>query len=152
MSAQTTATTPIPVTVLIVDDEAPVLHLLDRILQSAGYVTRLASSGVDALAVAEGEGTIDILLTDLMMPEMNGDEVARRMRLRRPALKVLYYTGFCDRLFEEKPTLWEDEAFLEKPCGPTAVLQAVALLRNQNRCMGPLKIGAPATLPFVGAT
>ena len=86
---------PVPSTVLIVDDEEPIRRLLDRMLQGAGYVTRLASSGADALAVAEGAGEIDLLVTDMMMPEMNGDEVARRLRQKHPALKVLYYTGFA---------------------------------------------------------
>jgi len=140
-------------TVLIVDDEEPIRSLVDRVLQSAGYVTRLASSGADALAVAEGPDPIDLLVTDMMMPEMNGDEVARRLRQKHPALRVLYCTGYCDRLFDEKGTMWEDEAFIEKPCSPRALLEAVSLLRNSNRCIGDVyleqtrgpAIGTPAS-------
>ena len=122
-----------PATILIVDDEEPIRRLVDRILQSAGYATRLASSGADALALADGPGPIDLMVTDMMMPEMNGDEVARRLRQRYPALKVLYYTGFTDRLFDEKGTMWEDEAYLEKPSGVRGLLEAVSLLFNANR-------------------
>jgi DNA-binding NarL/FixJ family response regulator len=68
-----------------------------------------------------------------MMPEMNGDAVARRLRQKYPALKVLYYTGFADRLFDEKRTMWEDEAYLEKPSGVRGLLEAVSLLWNGNR-------------------
>ena len=50
------------------------------------------------------------------MPQMTGDELARRLRQDEPALKVLYLTGYSDQLFKEKITLWQDEAFLEKPC------------------------------------
>ena len=126
--------TPIPpATILIVDDEEPIRRLVDRILQSAGYLTRLASSGADALAVADGPDPIDLMVTDMMMPEMNGDEVARRLRQKYPALKVLYYTGFADRLFNEKGTMWEDEAYLEKPSGVRGLLEAVSLLYNRNR-------------------
>ena len=50
------------------------------------------------------------------------------MRHDEPTLKVLYLTGFSDRLFKEKSTLWEDEAFLEKPCSVKGLLQAVSLL------------------------
>ena len=126
--------TPIPpATILIVDDEEPIRRLVDRILQSAGYLTRLASSGADALAVADGPDPIDLMVTDMMMPEMNGDEVARRLRQKYPALKVLYYTGFADRLFNEKGTMWEDEAYLEKPSGMRGLLEAVSLLRSGNR-------------------
>lgn len=136
-------------TVLIVDDEEPIRHLVDRTLQNAGYVTRLASSGAAALAVAEGPDTIDLLVTDMMMPEMNGDEVARRLRQKHPALKVLYYTGHSDRLFDDKGTMWEDEAFLEKPCGPRALLEAVSLLRNRNRCIGDVYLDQ-THLPVTG--
>jgi len=122
-----------PATILIVDDEEPIRRMVDRILQSAGYVTRLASSGADALAIADGPGPIDLMVTDMMMPEMNGDEVARRLRQKYPALKVLYYTGFTDRLFDEKGTMWEDEAYLEKPSGVRGLLEAVSLLYNRNR-------------------
>ena len=122
-----------PATILIVDDEEPIRRMVDRILQSAGYVTRLASSGADALAIADGPGPIDLMVTDMMMPEMNGDEVARRLRQKYPALKVLYYTGFADRLFNEKGTMWEDEAYLEKPSGVRGLLEAVSLLYNRNR-------------------
>lgn len=122
-----------PATILIVDDEEPIRRMVDRILQSAGYVTRLASSGADALAIADGPGPIDLMVTDMMMPEMNGDEVARRLRQKYPALKVLYYTGFADRLFNEKGTMWEDEAYLEKPSGMRGLLEAVSLLRSGNR-------------------
>jgi len=135
-------------TVLIVDDEEPIRSLVDRVLQSAGYVTRLASSGADALAVAEGPDPIDLLVTDMMMPEMNGDEVARRLRQKHPALRVLYCTGYCDRLFDEKGTMWEDEAFIEKPCSPRGLLEAVSLLLNGNRRIGDVyleRTRVPAT-------
>jgi two-component system, cell cycle sensor histidine kinase and response regulator CckA len=122
-----------PATILIVDDEEPIRRLVNRILQSAGYITRVASSGADALGVADGPEPIDLMVTDMMMPEMNGDEVARRLRQKYPALKVLYYTGFADRLFDEKRTMWEDEAYLEKPSGVRGLLEAVSLLWNGNR-------------------
>jgi two-component system cell cycle sensor histidine kinase/response regulator CckA len=63
-----------------------------------------------------------------MMPQMQGDELARRLRQRQPALKVLYLTGYSDQLFKDKITLWEDEAFLDKPCSVKGLLEAVSLL------------------------
>ena len=54
------------------------------------------------------------------------------MRAQRPSLKVLYLTGFSDRLFKEKVTLWADEAFLEKPCSVKGLLEAVALLLSDQ--------------------
>jgi two-component system cell cycle sensor histidine kinase/response regulator CckA len=116
-----------PVRILIVDDEESILTYVDRVLSKAGYRTTLAMNGPDAIKVAAASGRLDLLLTDVMMPEMTGAELARRLRQGQPHLKVLYLTGFADQLFTEKVTLWEDEAFLEKPCSAAALLQAVSL-------------------------
>jgi two-component system, cell cycle sensor histidine kinase and response regulator CckA len=121
--------TPKPsISVLIVDDEAPLRRFVDRVLTQAGYTTTTASDGPEAIEAAAKLGSFDLLVTDLMMPQMTGDELARRLRQSQPSLKVLYLTGFSDRLFKEKVTLWEDEAFLEKPCTINGLMEAVALL------------------------
>jgi CheY-like chemotaxis protein len=78
--------------------------------------------------VAAEHGPFDILVTDLMMPQMTGDELARRLRQNDPRMRVLYLTGFSDSLFKEKVTLWQDEAYLDKPCSVKGLLQAVSLL------------------------
>jgi CheY-like chemotaxis protein len=114
--------------VLIVDDEEPLLRFVDRVLTQAGYTTTTAADGPAAIEAAAKLGSIDLLVTDLMMPQMTGDELARRLRQNQPSLKVLYLTGFADRLFKEKVTLWQDEAFLEKPCSIKGLMEAVALL------------------------
>ena len=115
--------------ILVVDDEEPVRKFVDRVLKDAGYETAMAVDGTDALETALREKEpFDILLTDVMMPQMTGDELARRLRHNDPGLKVLYLTGFSDKLFKEKVTLWEDEAFLDKPCSVKGLLQAVSLL------------------------
>jgi CheY-like chemotaxis protein len=114
--------------VLIVDDEESVLKFVERVLHEAGYKTYVAHDGVEALEVAQKLGSFDLLVTDVMMPKMLGDELARRLRQHEPKLKVLYLTGFSDRLFKEKSTLWEDEAFLDKPCSVKGLLEAVSLL------------------------
>lgn len=117
-----------PSRVLVVDDEEPVRKFVDRVLTEAGYETTLASDGPHALQVASEPGRFDVLVTDVMMPEMTGDELARRLRQSEPRLKVLYLTGFSDHLFKERVTLWEDEAFLDKPCSVKGLRQAVSLL------------------------
>jgi len=119
-----------PLSVLVVDDEEPVRRFVDRVLRQGNYRTTLASDGPDALRAAAERGPFDILVTDLMMPEMTGDELARRLRKDDPRLKVLYLTGFSDSLFKEKVTLWEDEAYLDKPCSVQGLLQAVSLLQS----------------------
>jgi CheY-like chemotaxis protein len=118
---------PRPLTVLIVDDEEPVRNFVERVLREAGYETATASDGAEALETARGK-QIDLLLTDVNMPQMSGDELARRLRAEDPGLKVLYLTGFSDQLFKEKNTLWQDEAYLEKPCSIAGLREAVALI------------------------
>jgi two-component system cell cycle sensor histidine kinase/response regulator CckA len=113
---------------LIVDDEESVRGYVERVLRDAGYDTAVAAGGPEALAAAERIGAFDVLVTDVMMPDMTGDELARRLRGSDPKLKVLYLTGYSDRLFKEKMTLWEDEAFLDKPCSVKGLREAVALL------------------------
>jgi two-component system cell cycle sensor histidine kinase/response regulator CckA len=124
--AESRSTAAEPARVLIVDDEESIRTYVDRVLSKAGYRTTLATGGPDAIGFAAAD-KFDLLLTDVMMPDMTGAELARRLRQSNPLLKVLYLTGYTDQLFTEKVTLWEDEAFLEKPCSPEALLQAVSL-------------------------
>jgi two-component system cell cycle sensor histidine kinase/response regulator CckA len=116
-----------PVSILIVDDEEAIRTYVDRVLCKAGYHTKLAGDGPAAIGAAAEGDRFDLLLTDVMMPDMTGAELARRLRMGNPLLKVLYLTGCTDQLFAEKATLWQDEAFLEKPCSPEALLEAVSL-------------------------
>lgn len=117
-----------PWRVLVVDDEEPVRRFVERVLQQGNYQTMLAADGAEAVKIAAEHEPFDILVTDLMMPQMTGDELARRLRQNEPTLKVLYLTGFSDSLFKEKATLWQDEAYLDKPCSVAGLLQAVSLL------------------------
>jgi two-component system cell cycle sensor histidine kinase/response regulator CckA len=122
---------PVPVgPVLIVDDEEPVVKFVDRVLRDAGYKTVTAGSGPDAIETAKRIGPLGALVTDVMMPGMTGDELARILRQTEPNLKVLYLTGYSDRLFKEKAVLWADEAFLDKPCTIKGLCEAVSLLLN----------------------
>jgi len=113
---------------LIVDDEEPVVKFVDRVLRDAGYKTVTASNGPEAIETAKKIGPLGALVTDVMMPGMSGDELARILRQTEPNLKVLYLTGYSDRLFKEKATLWADEAFLDKPCTMKGLREAVSLL------------------------
>jgi two-component system, cell cycle sensor histidine kinase and response regulator CckA len=113
--------------VLIVDDEETILRLVQRVLSGAAYDTFATTEPTTALALGSSGRVFDLLVTDLMMPGMQGDELARRLRLHRPDLKVLYLTGFADRLFDVRTTLWENEAFVEKPVTPNGLLEAVSL-------------------------
>ena len=94
----------------------------------------------------ESEPPFDLLVTDLRMPGMGGDELARQVRQRQPELKVLYLTGFSDQLFRDKGAMWEGEAFLEKPVTATGLLEAVSLLLY-GRIVSRLPTEQPAGSP-----
>ena len=117
-----------PLRALVVDDEETVRRFVARVLSEHGYDVTLGEDGPSALAIAQKETPFDILVTDLMMPGMNGDELARQMRQLQPGLKILYLTGYSDKLFKDKVQLWQDEAFLDKPCSIKGLLEAVSLL------------------------
>ena len=114
--------------ILVVDDEPSVVEFAACALQGAGYETMTATSADAGMQICENQGSPDLLLTDLRMPRMSGDELASRLRQRDPDLKVLYLTGYSDQLFRSKQTLWDGEAFLEKPCTISGLLEAVSLL------------------------
>jgi len=117
-----------PVRVLIVDDEAGMRQYVDRIMSDAGYETALAADGEQAIELCGRVPPFDLMITDEMMPRIAGHQLARYMRERYLDVKVLYLTGFRDVLFREKGSLWADEAFLDKPCTPDDLLQAVSML------------------------
>jgi len=121
-----------PLSILVVDDEQSVQKFVERVLRDSGYATTTAGDGPEAIEAAAKMEHFDLLVTDVMMPQMTGDELARRLRIQHPSLKVLYLTGFSDRLFKEKVTLWADEAFLDKPCSVKGLQQAVSLLMFEH--------------------
>jgi CheY-like chemotaxis protein len=112
--------------VLVVDDEPAIVQYVVRVLAPAGYETVSAHDGPSALAAA-ASGPFDLLLTDLAMPGMSGDELARLLRAEHPDLPILYFTGFSDRLFVDRQRLWAREAFLDKPVTSQGLLEAVSL-------------------------
>ena len=114
--------------VLIVEDDPWTREFIDRVLRDAGYATARMVDGQEGLEFAEQFGPFDLLLTDVVMPRMDGAELARRLRRFEPHLKVLYFTGYRDRLFQDRAELWDDEALLDKPASPTGILSAVSEL------------------------
>ena len=80
-------------TILIVDDEETVLKVAQRMLVRLGYTVTSVSTGPEALAAARGMGTIDVLLTDVVMPGMTGPELARRMSAIHPETRIVYMSG-----------------------------------------------------------
>jgi two-component system cell cycle sensor histidine kinase/response regulator CckA len=111
-------------TVLLVEDEPVVLRLARDLLAENGYRVLAASSGSDALSIARKETEIiHMLITDVVMPEMSGPELADRMRKLRPGMRVLYMSGYTDDEMLCRKGLPENSAFLQKPFTPHQFLQ-----------------------------
>ncbi|MCX5770728.1 MAG: response regulator [Candidatus Hydrogenedentes bacterium] len=103
-------------TILVVEDETSVRKLACNILKSHGYDVIEAGSSPDALRLAEAHGgPIDLLLTDVVMPQMNGRELYRQIALLRPDLKVLYMSGYTDDVIAHHGVLDAQIEFLQKP-------------------------------------
>ena len=103
-------------TILLVEDEDGVRELLEEILSAQGYRVLAASRGVEALQISELlDDEIQVLVTDVVMPHMSGHELAMRLRARRPALRVLYLSGYTDDAIAHHGIVEVDASFLQKP-------------------------------------
>jgi PAS domain S-box-containing protein len=103
-------------TVLVVEDEEQVMKVAKRVLQQNGYTVLAASDPNEALRLAEGhKGEIHLLLTDVVMPYMNGKDLQLRMREARPAIKTIFMSGFPADIIARHGILEEGIDFLPKP-------------------------------------
>lgn len=113
-------------TILLVEDEAVVRDLVCEILNESGYVVLSANSGLDAMKItAEHIRSIDLLITDVVMPEMSGPELADILRRARGDMRVLYMSGYTDDAVLVRQGLPENSAFIRKPYTPQQFLQKV---------------------------
>lgn len=119
-------------TILIVEDEEGVRKLARRILEQSGYTILEASSGAEAIEICrrkqQQQGSsevVQLLLTDVVMPSMHGQEVALQLRKLYPHLKVLYMSGYSDRAITQHGVIETGADILEKPFTPIGLLQKV---------------------------
>jgi PAS domain S-box-containing protein len=106
-------------TLLVVEDEEGVRVLVRDYLRMNGYTVLEAGDGEEALRLAgEHSGAISLMITDVIMPGMNGRELAERMALLRPNMKVLYISGYAETAVYRKGVLEQGAPFLQKPFGP----------------------------------
>jgi CheY-like chemotaxis protein len=119
-------------TVLLVEDEEQVLKFVHEVLRRKGYDVLVAQSPREALAIsAEYVGTIDLLLTDVIMPEMTGPELAGHLVAGRPDMKVLYMSGYTDGVVLPHEVGGSAGSFLQKPIIPEVLCGKV------RRILGP---------------
>lgn len=112
--------------ILVVEDESAVLNLARRMLQKAGYEVLTAGTPAEALRVVDQHGgAIDLLLTDVVMPEMNGSELVERLHARYPALKCALMSGFSADVIGERGLMQKNVPFLRKPFSVEALTSTV---------------------------
>jgi len=103
-------------TVLLVEDEEGLRELIDELLEESGYHVLAAENPTKAIEIAERhEGVIHLLLTDVVMPQMNGRELARRVKQRRPDVRVLYMSGYTEDTIANQGVLEAGSSLISKP-------------------------------------
>ena len=113
-------------TVLMVEDQPRVRELVESALRRHGYRVLSAADAHEALELfgREADG-IDLLITDVIMPDINGVELANRLRSSHPDLPTIFMSGYSDEFLEQRTGLGTDSAFLQKPFSMTELLRAV---------------------------
>jgi CheY-like chemotaxis protein len=112
--------------ILLVEDEDAVRVLVRHVLTSCGYLVLDARDGVDAVRVAEQhQSRIDLLVTDVVMPRMGGREVAERVAITHPGIRVLFLSGYTDDAVVRHGILEAEVAFLQKPFSPASLTAKV---------------------------
>ncbi len=113
-------------TILLVEDEDGLRSLNARGLRSRGYSVIEAANGIEAMeALEEKDGAVDLVVSDVVMPEMDGPTLLREMRKRNPNLKIIFVSGYAEEAFDKSLPENEQFAFLPKPFALSALVEKV---------------------------
>jgi CheY-like chemotaxis protein len=112
-------------TILLVEDEPMVREMTVRVLRQQGYIVLQATNGEAALQLAQAENQLHLLITDVMMPQMGGDLLAKQLISLNPSLKVLFITGYTDSAIARRGVLASGFAVLSKPFTPANLIRKV---------------------------
>jgi two-component system, cell cycle sensor histidine kinase and response regulator CckA len=113
-------------TILIVEDDAPVLHLARRVLEKLGYAVLTSARPAEAVAMArEHAGEIHLLMTDVVLPGMSGKDLAGEMMQIRANIRVLFMSGYTANVIAHQGVLDEGVHFIEKPFTPDSLARKV---------------------------
>ncbi len=116
-------------TVLAVDDDPTMLELVEELLTPMGYQVLSAASGEEALEMmASQERKIDLLLTDVMLPGIKGQDLAKQLLLSCPDVNVLFMSGYLCPSMAHKGSEMRFEAFIQKPFAPNSLLRKMRKL------------------------
>jgi PAS domain S-box-containing protein len=133
LASESAAATSLPArpgqTILVVEDESAVRRLIVKACSQAGYELLEAANGDDALALSTSyPGSIDLLITDVIMPGISGRTLADQITASRPGVRVLYCSGYAETAIIQHGVLEQGLAFLQKPFTPATLLQAIGAL------------------------
>jgi signal transduction histidine kinase len=121
-------------TILVVEDEDIVRELVCEVLEHQGYNVLCARDGIEALNLAEDyDGEIHLLVTDVIMPHMNGHELAHKLTALRPDMKVLYVSGYSDNDIGDHGTLDPRYELLQKPFTPQVLARKIRDVIHEGR-------------------
>lgn len=121
-------------TILLVEDEEAVREYVATVLRRAGYRVVEARAGKPALEITEGlDAAVDLLVTDVIMPEMSGGELADMLRTRFAGLRVVYISGYGAANVQDHGIDAANGVLLEKPFGPDALLRTVRAVLDSSR-------------------
>ena len=121
-------------TILLVEDEDAVRELARDVLRATGYTVLGAHHGNEALRICEQHaGLIHLMVTDVVMPEMSGRELADRLAVLHPGMKVLYMSGYTDNAVVHHGVLDPGTAFLQKPFTPPVLTRKVREVLDARR-------------------
>jgi PAS domain S-box-containing protein len=126
--------------ILLAEDQAHVRLATRKLLERLGYLVVEAASGAEAIKAASGMGRLDLLLTDMVMPQMRGTTLAERVRALRPDVPIVYMTGYSDDVGEA--ALGQQKRVLNKPFTYAALAQAVRAALDETA-----RAGSPAGVP-----
>jgi two-component system cell cycle sensor histidine kinase/response regulator CckA len=113
-------------TVLIAEDEEPLRELISARMRAEGYEVLEAENGEEALAMASRhKGEIQLLLTDVIMPKLRGPELASRLRMRYPGMKVIYMSGYTESALVQDGMLERNTVLLQKPFTVKKILEVI---------------------------
>lgn len=119
-------------TILVVDDEDMVLEVVEAFIEQMGHTILLATSGHEALQVARNhDGKVDLLLTDVVMPTMNGLKLAKTLVTANPDLKVLFMSGGLPPEIDTKDTVGFEAALIKKPFSHTSLITHLQKALNE---------------------
>jgi two-component system, cell cycle sensor histidine kinase and response regulator CckA len=136
-------------TILLVEDEDLVRQVARRILQSHGYVVLEAGNGHEALQVqAQHQGPIHLVLTDLVMPGLGGQELANRLTSRCPAIKVLFMSGYAEDGIMDKNLAAPGLVYIQKPFEAYALTRKVREFLDASPSQAPAAAILPRPLPI----